>query len=262
MVTISTAILHDIRRDDRAKCLADMIDNNPQPFGKGVVITDQMPPGGDWHAFKTHLALRQWEWSLESGASHCLFMTDDLHLAPGFYDILLAMVTARPEAIIGLLSNHPKGPSLWAEGHRGYRCNSWVVGPAYLVPRIHLEPFVAWYKALRDDGEAGGRRWYNDDSALNDWNTNHGPGASWHPLPTIVEHRADLPSTVGHGDKYSRERVSWRAVREVEETEEGFTWCSRPVANDLELMGFPSYWAPPSVPGCVGTIAPMLSVGE
>jgi hypothetical protein len=126
-----------------------------------------------------------------------------------------AMVTAKPASIIGLLSNHPRGPELYAAGEAWYRCNSWVVGPAYVVPRVHLEPFVAWYRALPDDGEAQHRRWFNDDSALNEWNTFHGPGESWHPLPTPIEHRGDLGSTVGHGDQYSRERVSWRETRGV-----------------------------------------------
>ena len=61
-----------------------------------------------------------------------------------------------------------------------------------------------------------GPKSWNDDTAINGWVTHYGPGETWHPLPTIIEHDSDgaLPSTVGHGDEFSRERISWRRYRD------------------------------------------------
>lgn len=170
---------------------------------------------------KVDWALEQWRWSARegmvgTGATHHVFMTDDLNLAPGFWGLLSAMVAAHPDEPIGLLSNHPKGPQLAAQGYSGYRTNSWLVGPAYVLPHDHLVRFLAWFEALPDGRwtEPGTKAYRNDDSSINEWITNGGGGERcWHPLPTIIEHRSDIGSTVGHGDQYSRERVSWRRGR-------------------------------------------------
>lgn len=231
-INISVALLHSPTAYDREDCVLDMCSHFPSASDvfHARIFNDAKPEGMSWAEFKTVLALHQWEWSLSTMATHHLFLTDDLHLHPEFWEVLHAMVAGRPDAIIGLLSNHPQAAALDEEGYVWYRCNSWVVGPAYLVPRAHLESFVAWYKALPDTEETHGRRWFNDDSALNHWITFNGPGESWHPLPTPIEHRDDLPSTVGHGDRYSRERASWRYRRRVVDLPDGgFAWESAAV---------------------------------
>ncbi len=254
---ISIAIQHAVWRPERREALRPMLvellaNAIAHPF-IGLTITDEKPARMAWSEFKTHLALRQWRWALEQpDCSHHLFMSDDLHLAPGFLPILNAMVEADPDRIIGLLGNHPKAVDMSAH-HSAYRCNSWVVGPAYLMPRAQLEMFLRWYEGLPDTEEPQCRRWFNDDSAINEWNTKHGRGESWHPLPTIIEHRHDVESTVGHGDCFSRERVSWREMREVQHHEDGHTWFSRPASFDLEAMKSADYWR---------DNGPMLTVGE
>ncbi len=250
---ISVAILHAQWRPERVRCLNEMLVSLGGEWEPAGLFAGQKPARMAWSQFKTILALSQWEWSLaQSDATHHLFLTDDLHMAPGFNEILAAMVTANPRRMIGLLSNHPSAEKLARLGERSYRCNSWLVGPAYCVPRAMLQGFVDWYKSLPDDEEPGGRRWFNDDSALNEWNTRIGPGESWHPLPTIIEHRADLESCVGHGDKYSRERVSWRYTRECIVEADRVHWRSEPATFDLEAMKSPEYW---------GGDGPMLTVG-
>ncbi len=252
--TISVAILHAPWIPARVAAIAEMLEALPGIDCKA--FDDARPKGMSWGQFKTVLAAKQWQWSLDTGCTHHLFLTDDLHLAPGFWEILQAMIAAKPDAIIGLLSNHPRGPELAAQGYRWYRCNSWVVGPAYLVPHEHLKAFLAWYEALPDHEMSGGRRWFNDDSALNEWITREGPAESWHPLPTCIEHRADIGSTVNHGDSYSRERVSWRETRHVQHHEDGFSWFSEPRGTDtgtwLQLMRDADFWR---------DSGPMLKVG-
>ncbi len=241
-MTISTAILHTPWIPERKACLGDMLRElaGSDPL---EIFKDPKPEGMAWSEFKTRLAAAQWGWALNTNADHCLFLTDDLELAPGFWGILKAMRDAEPGAIIGLLSNHPQGPELWAEGHHWYRCNSWIVGPAYMVPREALAKFLPWYLGLPDNEAPGGRRWYNDDSALNEWISSAGPAESWHPLPTIIKHRGDVASTVGHGDKFSRERISWDTIYEVSAGEFGApTWEETRVRMPLDEMARRSYW--------------------
>lgn len=214
-----------------------------------------------WDVFKTILYRKSLRWSLEQDVSYHVFLTDDLHIYPRFWESLTAMVTAKPDKIIGLLSNAPGASEVADKGGGWYRCNSWVVGPAYVVPGDRLAAFYGWYcETLCDDasppqpGVYGGRRWYDDDSALNEWITHEGPGESWHPVPTIIEHRVDLPSLVGHGDIYSRERESWRATRKVV-IRDGYDWewRSAPAAWTEASLCNSAFW---DVDG------PMLPVGE
>lgn len=251
MSIFSLAIYH--RRDSRprVRCLNEMLEVlAPSAQGVPCRIWDERATES-WDAWQHTLHPRVWGWSLEhSVATHHVFMTDDLAICPRFWDVLRAMTTAKPEAIIGLLSNHPAGPRLAAAGAHWYRCNSWIVGPAYVVPRMHLERFLPWYREWIECQE---KRHYGDDSSLNVWISSHGPRESWHPLPTIIEHRGDIESTWQSGDCFSRERVSWRAHRwaPLREDYRGL-WTSEDKRYDLDAMSRPTYWE---------GLGPVLDVG-
>lgn len=219
--TLSIVVNHTPWRPERAACLRAML-NELRPLSRGLAywVNDVDHRGRDWQVAKVDWALDQWRWAARgegAGATHHLFCTDDLALAPGFVDILLAMIEAAPAAPIGLLSNHPRACELADAGAPWYATNSWIVGPAYVLPHALLVDFLAWFEALPDGPHTtrGTKAWANDDSSINEWITFHGPTRTLHPLPTIVEHDPDgaTPSTVGHGDEYSRERVSWRRVQ-------------------------------------------------
>lgn len=239
---VSTAIMHSPWVPRRVDCLNEMLNTaHPELL---YVMSNKRPEDMGWHEWKTHMSRRIWEWSLSTGATHCLFLTDDLNLHPQFYRVLKAMIEGTGgDKIIGLLSNHPKAVALYEKGCSWYRCNSWVVGPGYLMPREHLTEFLFWWDDLPQGDQASplSKEYLNDDSSINYWNTYFGPGESWHPLPTIIEHRGDLESTLGNGDRYSRERVSWRYTRSVMETKEAFYWNSasiKPMGN----LADPKYW--------------------
>lgn len=263
-MNFTCAILHKSTPERQAALLQmlgtlDIEDRKGQIVGR--IFADPKPEGMPWAEFKTKLAQDQWGWALQQGAqyTHHLFLTDDLHCHPLFWDVLSAMVEGCGAQAIGLLSNHSRGPALYAEGVHAYRCNSWLVGPAYCLSTDFLSRALIAYRALPEIGEKS-RQWFNDDSWLNEFNTFQGPGESWHPLPTIIEHRFDVESTVGHGDRYSRERVSWREERKVVDDGEEWAWASKPLyAEDHEkerleeLMCRMSFW--------IGE-APMLAVGE
>lgn len=256
-ISFSLAILHAPWQPGRQTALAEMLRDLREEDPPCRIFDERKRDSVPWAKFKTVLADAQWDWALNhTSATHHIFLTDDLNIAPRFWAIARAMIEARPSQIIGLLSNHPQGPTLTTSGLRWYRCNSWVVGPAYVLPRVALAPFLDWYRQRPDDETPNdGRRWFNDDSALNHWNTHFGPGESWHPLPTPIEHRYDLPSTVGHGDRYSRERVSWREVRRVVASGDGgtFHWESEPAIWDIDQLATPEFWLQGE--------SPMLSVG-
>lgn len=159
-------------------------------------------------------SLAQWRWSASQSVSHHLFMTDDLKLAPHFWELLEGMIAAAPRSILGLLSNHPSAPHLYVQGLSWYRTNAWVVGPCYVVPHEHMVRFLPWAESYR--GAAAGMGW-SDDSTLNEWITFHGPGEAWHPIPTIISHDRGLLSTwahTGHGDDFSHERINWQQIHD------------------------------------------------
>jgi hypothetical protein len=78
---------------------------------------------------------------------------------------------------------------------------------------------------------------------MNMWISSQGPRESWHPLPTIIEHRGDLESTWQSGDCFSRERVSWRADRfaPLREAYRGL-WVTEEMKRDLEPMTHVDFW--------------------
>lgn len=223
-----------------------------------IMIYDRDFRGHDWQKVKTCWILDQYEFHAASGASHHLLLTDDLALAPGFWEILTAMVKVAPNHPIGLLSNSPQAPALALENFRWYATNSWIVGPARVLPASFLERFLPWRKSLPPGNAEGCADWYNDDSAENEFNTRRAGGRALHPLPTIIEHRHNIASMTGHGDRFSRERVSWRNVRTTVDTGGGnFEWRSVPQWSPLRAMAFPEFWLRRGGPD----LAPMLPVG-
>lgn len=149
------------------------------------------------------LHARRVSWARETGTSHWVFLDDDLIISPHFWDNVRAMVQAKPNAIIGLHSNHPDAPA----DARWYRTNAWVCGAAYILPRKHALSFKHW-----DDASYVSRMF---DSQLNEWITHGGgPKEVWHPNPAPIQHMC-RESLVGHdGDSY--ERTIWYSEERCE----------------------------------------------
>lgn len=264
MISFSFSISHTPWRRERVDALKSMLNGlETHKYSFPLFINDVDLRGKHWQdEGKVELALRQWEWHTKQDVEWHVLATDDLELAPKFVRCLGALLSVVPfECPVGFLSNHPRGPSLAAEGFHWYATNSWLVGPMYALHRTVLPKFLAWYKAL-PDGPAlqhKSRAWYNDDSALNEFVTHVGGGRSVHPLPTIIEHRADLESTVGHGDRYSRERFSWRVERRVRQVGDTLEWTEIPYTRvgGIEPLTAQMTWLARGGPQG----APMLAVG-
>ncbi len=236
-------------RPERVKALAEMLLALAPWPGLPVMINDHDYRGTDWQVSKVQWALDQWQWSARQDVTHHVFMTDDLHIMPRFWEALRAMCSQSGDAPIGLLSNHPAAVALEAAGQHWYRTNSWLVGPCYVLPHAFLLRFLAWFEAKPDGNEPGAKGYANDDSSINEF-VSHEGGYTLHPLPTIIEHRGDIDSTVGHGDKHSRERVSWRAIQHPGPRE----WV-RVTHEPVRALNEPAYWAGANQ-------APLLAVGD
>lgn len=173
---------------------------------------------------------RMWGWGLETGADFFLTLQDDSIVAPFFWQALLAMLEQLPRrAILGLAAVHPAGPELAAAGERWYRTKSWAIGWGYGLWRGDLEAFLAW--RAREPLERLQRT--NEDSLLNDWVGSVPDLATWHPLPTIVQHDLSLETNYPGNDRDD----DWR--------ESSLTWqhVDHPDGVDLgEELGDPDFW--------------------
>lgn len=210
-LSFSLSIIHAKHRPERVENLRKML-HVLTPLSREVpfaLYDEPCPEGRRYVEWQHDLHPRVWGRALQTGATHHVFMTDDLRVHPQIWDILAAIVTGRPGEIIGLMSNSPYGPALYEANYHGYITNAWVCGPAYVMPHEHLGKFLPWYMANREIFRSRG---WGDDTAVNEWVTNGGgPGAVFHPIPCPIEHRADLTTTTtGPADPNPYERVSWR----------------------------------------------------
>jgi hypothetical protein len=146
-----------------------------------------------------------WGWMLDTGASHCLTLQDDVIVSPDFWPALRAMIESGPARILGLSAVHPLGPEQARQGRRWYRTQSWIVGWAYCLPREVLARFVEWFDANPERVAVS-----NEDQLLNEWILETQQD-TWHPLPSIVDHDTSIESTYGNDDHTHRRcTVTWR----------------------------------------------------
>lgn len=164
----------------------------------------------------TEWSKKLWGWGVETGASHLLQLQDDVIVAPNFWPAISAMVEAVPDKIIGLQGAHPVYRALSREGHRWARSHAWMVGVGYILPRVDLEELVKFRDIF--DGIAHEK---TEDEFIAWFCTETGREV-WHPIPTLIDHDTDLPSTYAHlgNDKHEfrRPTVTWREYGENEIT--------------------------------------------
>ncbi len=258
-MSFSLCLNHTPWVPERVKALLEMAPElKASPDGTRTLLHDTDYRGEPWQeSGKLKWMRAQWDWSVAQEVDHHVFMTDDLHLVPGFWKVLGAMVQAQPNVPMGLLANHPRARAVLDTGDHWYLTNSWLTGPAYVLPHELLVNFMAWWEKMPDHPhtDVGTKSHENDDSNLNLY-VSHANLCAWHPLPGIVEHRVDLASTVGHGDRYSRERISWRYTREAFDIDGRVVWESTPRSTDstlLDRLRNPGYWYDGG---------PLLPVGE
>lgn len=234
------------RRANVARMLLDLLPlSNRIPYWLHDVDYDGKRRG--WASVKHEWALAKWRWHTCQDVTHCVMLSDDLAIMPRFWDALGEMVSAAPHDAIGLMSNHPDVPRMLDDGVHWYRCDSWLVGPAIVMPRNMLRAFVDWYERWYFDlptgrDEEGYREWYHDDSSINEWLTKVVKLGSLHPVPAPIEHILGLGRShdLTAFPLHAAEWASWRRVWHANPRRDVFSELGRDVA---EGMREPAWWA-------------------
>jgi hypothetical protein len=156
-----------------------------------------------------------WAWSAETDADICLFLQDDLVVAPNFWPALQAMLSpgvnlpagrGPGQEIVSLATVHPAAKRVARDGGRWFTTIDGLVGLGYAIPRLAVREFLEWRKgALFPDA----LQWITEDSLLNIWALCT-KRRIWHPVPTIIDHDVELRSTYSNDEHlYRSPSVTW-----------------------------------------------------
>jgi hypothetical protein len=141
-------------------------------------------------------------------ATHLVQLQDDVIPAPNFWPALTAMVTANPDAFIGLEANHPMSLEQHRLGHRWFKTRAWVVGVGYVFPiggPNSIREFLKWCDAHPEIVATS-----NEDDLIGKWISKTGRDC-WHPIPTIIDHDLSIPSVYGNDHhQHRRPVVTWQ----------------------------------------------------
>lgn len=245
MTTIALGIPHLPDGGERDQSLADLLAALKQPSGPVPALAgreylsvtckifDEKKPNRAW-------AHDMWQWGIATGADLFLTLQDDTEVMPRFWDALAAMLPALPpRAVLGLAGHHPGCETAYRQDARWGRTRAWVVGWAYAMHRADLVELVAYERSTDPK--------LTEDSLINVWCSETGRDA-WHPLPSPVDHRLDLPSTYpgNTGHTYRKSHVRWDREPEL---------LARMVSPDYWKIGrMPLGLVEPHPPGVLHTV--------
>jgi len=146
-------------------------------------------------------------WAAETGASHFLTTQDDVELAPEFWPILRAIVTAWPDEVISLAATHSLAPEVARTGRRSYRTPK-VLGWGWLAPMPIVGRFLEWADEATVQGFQREQPNDGEDTLFMRFLETRGivPRS---PVPTILDHLHG-PSVYGNeGHEHRRSVVRW-----------------------------------------------------
>ena len=195
------AIAHAAYRADRRASLATLLlDLTCAGLEAKVFASAQREKSMTW-------APPIWAWASQQGCPVAI-LNDDVRLVPRFGDVLAAMLAAVPGEILSL---HAQGPEVSKMADRGHR---WVRMCSYTGPGVVLPVGIpaALLKARGGHGAISSQQ--NDDVFASTWMQKYGKPA-YLPLPAIVHHRVDLPSTFPTHDAapHRQSSVDWKQFR-------------------------------------------------
>ena len=155
--------------------------NGLAPFAPQTLVDDQ--GFGPWWN-----ARRCWLSGIESGAEHVLVIQDDAALVPGFCELALEAIAARPRAVISFFYHEPRasvaaGDAPWID----FPILNW--GVALCLPSKWAQDCVEWNDLNIMPSQKA------DDLRVLTWACNMGLPVSC-TNPSIVEHRPEFASTV------------------------------------------------------------------
>ena len=206
--TIALCVPHTPWRPERVESLQrlrDALGSRPKHY---LEYTER-EPNRVW-------ALAVWRWLRDTRADFCLVLQDDVMVPDFFWPVLRAQMANLPRrGVLGLTAVHPIGREIERRGHRWFRTSSWNVGWAYGLWRDDFDEFVTFAEKNQNTP-------HHEDDFLNVWVSGSGR-ATWHPVPTIVDHDTSLLSN-GSGDTHScrRPAVTWRGYKKEELADPSF----------------------------------------
>ncbi len=188
------------------------------PVTNYLEMTDRAP-NHEWSG-------RMWAWAAEQKeADYCLFLQDDVVVAPNFWRALDAMLEAIPDQIIALETAHPGGRIAWRRDEHWVSTCDGLIGVGYVFPRKRLIEFLEWRKTALQEGVL---ERITEDSLIDLWLMATGRFA-YHPVPTIIDHDTEVPSTYGNDHHtHRRPSVTWYDLEKD--------------GKDIALMEFKSFW--------------------
>lgn len=160
---------------------------------------------------------KNWVWSeimwtraaSRTDVDACVFLQDDLEVAPDFWKWLLALVEGRPNDVIGLENAHPGARVAFLQGHPGYTTCDGLIGVGYVIPRAVLVDFIEW---RRNELVPQGVERISEDSLIGLYCLAR-DRKIFHPTPTFIDHDLDISSTYGNdGHMYRAPQVTWREL--------------------------------------------------
>lgn len=148
-----------------------------------------------------------WSWALKQESEHCLFLQDDLEVAPNFWGRLWKLIADVPNEVISLYNGHPGCKQLAREGYRWCTTTDGLVGMGYVFPRKLLSEFLQWND---DDLLLKAVEKITEDTLIDLWAMSSGHKI-YHPIPTLIDHYTEMPSTYGNDThRYRRPAVTWK----------------------------------------------------
>jgi hypothetical protein len=198
------------------------------------------------------------------GATHALFLQDDVRLAPNFRRALHALIDARPLEVICLESVHQMIIPLAEEGVCGVTTPDGLIGPGYVVPLDVLTEFAGWrttslMPGLLEHLKLPATKMFGEDTLLGMFCAVTGRNI-FMPVPSLLDHDVSIASTYDN-DSHGRRRplVRWDNLSLLH---------SDGTPGGLEILENPNYWrqaAPnvglfyPTTPKTLRAYVPSLS---
>lgn len=155
----------------------------------------------------------------ERGATHFVFLNDDVQIPRNFLGACLAITDAVPDEVVSLHTTSPVASWALAPWVRSY----WLTGPGYIVPRARLLDLLAFAEAWAEPFTR-----MNEDNLIMQWAWSE-QRPIWHTIPALVDHDTSVPSTLGYDHHpLRRTHIPWHAAP----------------ADILERLEDPAWWRP------------------
>jgi hypothetical protein len=147
-----------------------------------------------------------WRWALSQGVDVCLFVQDDVILAPRFWE-RFRLACEAPWEIFAGHSAHPAGRSLYRAGHGWYTTSDGLIGTLYALRSARLAGFLEW---RRDALLPGALQAITEDTMIGCYALAIGERI-WSPLPALHDHLVGMPSEFANDmNPHRRPLVTWR----------------------------------------------------